>query len=80
MAVVALPDAPLAAIVPTVELPPAIPFTLQETLVAGLPDPEMVAVKTCAPPGGTLAVAGASETLRPLVSVTVAEPLACGSA
>ncbi len=44
------------AIVPTVELPPAIPFTLQVTLVFEVP--ETLEVNTCAPPDGTLAVAG----------------------
>ena len=42
--------APLAAIVPTTESPPAIPFTLQATPFAGLPVAEMLAVNTCAPP------------------------------
>jgi hypothetical protein len=50
---------PVLAIVPIVELPPAIPFTLQVTPV--LVVPETLAVNTCAPPDGTLAVVG--ETL-----------------
>jgi len=56
-----------------------MPFTLQVTVdeVA----PETVAVKTCAPPVGTLAVGGATDTAMLIcVSVTAAEPLACGSA
>ena len=51
-------DAPLTAIVPSVELPPTIPPTLHVTLVEAVPAPATVAVKTCAPPAGTLPVAG----------------------
>jgi hypothetical protein len=40
--------APVFAIVPIVKLPPAIPFTLQETAVPVAP--KTVAVNTCAPP------------------------------
>jgi hypothetical protein len=53
---------PLAAIVPTVELPPAIPFTLHVTPGAGLPVAESVAVNTCPPSVGTFAVGGDSVT------------------
>ena len=48
--------APVPAIVPIVELPPAIPFTLQLTPLFVVP--ETLAVNTCAPPDGTLAVEG----------------------
>jgi hypothetical protein len=48
--------APVPATVPIVELPPAIPFTLQ--LTSAFVVPEMLAVNTCAPPEGTFAVAG----------------------
>jgi hypothetical protein len=61
--------APVSAIVPTVGLPPAIPFTLQVTLVFAVP--ETLAVNTCAPPDGTLAVAG--ETV-----IAIATPLSTG--
>ncbi|HEY6442572.1 MAG TPA: hypothetical protein VIY66_04455 [Candidatus Acidoferrales bacterium] len=47
---------PEFAIVPIVELPPGVPFTLQVTPV--LVAPETLAVKICAPSDGTLAVAG----------------------
>lgn len=71
---------PVFAIVPIIELPPAIPFTLQVTPV--LIVPETLAVNTCAPPDGTLAVAGESEMLIAMLPsrFTVAEPLICGSA
>ena len=61
--------APVPAIVPIVELPPAIPFTLQVTplFVA----PETLAVNTCAPPDGTFAIAG--DTL-----IAIAAPLFAG--
>lgn len=52
---VAVP-APAPAIMPMVELPPAIPFTLQVTAVLVVPD--MLAVNTCAPSDGTFAVVG----------------------
>jgi hypothetical protein len=61
--------APVPAIVPIVELPPAIPFTLQ--LTPPFVVPETLAVKTCAPPDGTLAVAG--ETV-----IAIATPLSTG--
>lgn len=52
-------SAPVPAIVPIVELPPAIPFTLQVTPAFVVP--ETLAMNTCAPDDGTLAVWG--ETL-----------------
>jgi hypothetical protein len=51
-------DAPLPAIVPSAAFPSAIPLTLQITFVVALPAPLTVAVKTCAPPVGTVAVNG----------------------
>lgn len=70
--------APVFAIVPIVELPPAIPFTLQVTPVFVVP--ETLAVNTCAPPDGTLAVGGETATAMLLSRFTVAEPLLCVSA
>jgi hypothetical protein len=72
--------APALAIVPIVELPPAMPFTLQVTLV--LVVPERLAVNTCAPPDGTLAADGETETVMAMLlcRLTTAEALACGSA
>ncbi|HEY6904796.1 MAG TPA: hypothetical protein VI216_10855 [Candidatus Acidoferrales bacterium] len=63
-------DAPVPAIVPIVELPPAIPLTLQVT--SAFVVPETLAVNTCAPPDGTVAVAG--ETLIAIA----APPLSTG--
>ena len=57
----ALFSVPLATIVPSAAFPPAMPFTLHVTLVEALPAPVTVAVKSCAPPTGTVAVRG--ETL-----------------
>lgn len=73
---------PPATIVPTVESPPAIPFTLHVTPVPEAPEPPIVAVKSCAPSVATLALAGetAIVMLVPLVTVTLAEPLADVSA
>jgi hypothetical protein len=60
--------------VPTVAFPPAIPLTLHARPVAALPDPEMFAVKTCAPPVGTVAAGGEIVTVMLSVNETVAEP------
>lgn len=72
--------APVPAIVPIVELPPAIPFTLQVTPV--LVVPKTLAANTCAPPDGTLAVVGETviEIAMLLSRFTTAEPLICESA
>lgn len=67
---------PLAAIVPSVELPPAIPFTLHVTAVEALPVPVTVAVKTCAPPVATVADKGKTLTTMSSVSVTLTDELA----
>ena len=77
-AVYATVAAPVAAIVPIVELPPAIPFTLQVTLLFVVP--ETLAVNTCAPDDGTLAVWGEMVIAMLLSKFTVADPLLCGSA
>jgi len=71
---------PLLAIVPTVAFPPAIPFTLHATPLAPPPNPATVAVNTCSPPVGTLAVGGETVTVTPSLSVTLAESLADDSA
>lgn len=68
------------AIVPTVVFPPAIPLTLQLRPAAKPPVPEMLAVNTCAPPVGTLAVAGETVTTISSLRLTLAEALACASA
>jgi hypothetical protein len=60
--VVELLDAPLPAIVPSAAFPFAIPLTLQITFVVALPAPVTVAVKTCAPPVGAVAVNGEMPT------------------
>src|ERR1700722_15246053 len=61
--------------VPTVELPPAIPLTLHDRLVAE--PPATVAVNICEPPVGTFADGGETEMAILLVRFTVAEPLTC---
>jgi hypothetical protein len=66
----------VAAIVPTVALPPAIPLTLQLTPVPELPVPATLAVNTCAPPVGTLAVLGDTVTIIESPKLTTAEALA----
>lgn len=53
---------PFAVIVPTTLLPPAIPFTVHVTPVAGLPEAATAAVKTCVPPAETLAEGGETPT------------------
>lgn len=69
-----------ATIVPSVALPPAIPFTLHVTPFAGLPVPVTVAVNTCAPPVAMLAGLGATVTAMSSLKFTAADPLAWGSA
>jgi hypothetical protein len=69
--------APLAVIVPTTELPPETPSTVHATEVF---DPATVAVKICASPVATVAVAGETVTTMLAEKVTVASALACGSA
>ena len=51
-------DGLLPAIVPNAAFPLVIPLTLQITFVVALPAPVTVAVKTCAPLVGTVAVDG----------------------
>lgn len=72
--------APVATMVPSVALPPEIPFTLHVTELPALPAPVTVAVNACSPPVGTFAVGGETETEIASVSVTVADPLALGLA
>jgi hypothetical protein len=50
--------APFGTMVPALEFPPAIPFTLHVTPAAGFPVPCTLAVNTCAPPSGRLAGLG----------------------
>jgi hypothetical protein len=71
---------PFATIVPTVEFPPATPFTLQVTVVDGAPDPVTVAVKPCAAFVATLALVGEISTTTSSCRVTLADPLALGDA
>jgi hypothetical protein len=72
--------APFAAIVPSVAFPPATPFTLQVTSVAGLPVPVTLAVNTCAAPVATLTGLGATLTTMSSLRLTPAAALACESA
>jgi hypothetical protein len=66
-------------IVPTVEFPLLTPFTDQATLVGKFPGEETVAVKACALPAGTDALAGATLTWRLSVRVTIADALLAGN-
>ena len=61
---------------PSVELPPAIPLTLQVTPGAGLPEAKIAAEKICSPPPGTLAEAGETVTTILSVRLTAADALA----
>ncbi len=72
--------APFGTTVPTVVLPPGIPFTLQVTLAAPLPVPLTLAVKTCPPPAGTSTGLGVTLTAMLSINVTAADALACESA
>lgn len=78
-AVYVAPSFPFAKIEPTVAFPPAMPLTLQVTVVFGLPLPITVAEKTCAPPVDTVADAGATLTAMSSFNVTLADELACAS-
>jgi hypothetical protein len=69
-------DVPVATIVPTVELPPAIPLTFHATPID---EPETSAVKTWAP-AGTLTGFGDTVTTIESSRVTTAEELASGLA
>jgi hypothetical protein len=66
--------------VPTVEFPPGTPFTLQVNPAAGSPLAVIVAVNTCAPPAGTLAVSGTTEIEMSSSKITLADPLSAASA
>lgn len=72
--------APFATIVPTVEFPPATPFTPHVTAVDGAPDPLTVAVKPCAAFVATFALVGEISTTMSSCSITLADPLALGDA
>jgi hypothetical protein len=63
-------------IVPNVELPPAIPLTLQITPGVALPIADRVDVKACPPPAGTVTLAGETVTTILSWSAIVADSLA----
>ena len=70
---------PFGTIVPTMEFPPAVPFTLQVTAVDGLPVPGVtVAVKSCAAEVESVAEVGSTLTTMLSCSVTVTEALSFG--
>jgi len=70
---------PFGAIVPTVEFPPAMPFTLQVTAVDGLPVPGVtIAVKSCAAEVETVAEVGSTLIARLSCNVTVTDALSFG--
>ena len=66
--------APLGVIVPSVELPPAMPFTLQVTALEDAP--AILAVNACPAPVETVAEVGEIPITIPPVSVTMADPVA----
>lgn len=51
--------------VPMAAVPPARPLTLQVTAALSLPFPDTVAVNSCAPPAGTVALVGEIDTPMP---------------
>lgn len=71
---------PVAAIMPTVEFPPATPLTLQLTARLDAPAPVTVALKIADAAGARFAELGAMLTTIPLWIWTLAEPLAVRAA
>jgi len=67
-------------IMPSDELPPATPFTLQVTAVEGAPLAVMFAVKACPASVDTVAVGGKIPTTMSSASVIVTEVVASGCA
>ena len=65
---------------PSVEFPPATPFTLHVSAVERDPAPVTVAVNACPAPVETLADVGEIVTMMLSVMVTAAEPTALASA
>lgn len=72
-------NSPLAEIVPSAAVPPAIPFTLHVTDFDGLPALEITAVNCCCPPATTVSFAGETKIPTSLVMVMDAVPLFVGS-
>jgi hypothetical protein len=70
----------LEAIVPRVELPPAMSFTLHVTAVEAPPVPVTLAVNACPAPVETVAEVGEIATTIPSVSETTADAAALLSA
>src|SRR5580704_13397942 len=70
------PAAPLGVIVPRIELPPTMPFTLQVTAFEDAPPPVKLAVNACPAPVETVAEVGEIPITIPPVSVTMADPVA----
>jgi hypothetical protein len=70
------PAGPLGVIVPRIELPPTMPFTLQVTALEDAPAPVILAVNACPAPVETVAEVGEIPITIPPVSVTMADPVA----
>ena len=70
------PAAPLGVIVPRIELPPTMPFTLQVTAFEDAPAPVILAVNACPASVETVAEVGEIPITIPPVSVTMADPVA----
>ena len=73
-------EVPFAAMVPSVEFPPAIPFTLQVTVATGFPVAVRLMLNTCAPPAGTEIDVGETWIAMSSCSVTIADADTCGFA
>ncbi|MGA8142727.1 MAG: hypothetical protein WB987_02430 [Candidatus Acidiferrales bacterium] len=67
---------PLDATVPSVELPPATPFTVQLIAVEGLPVPVTLTVNACPAPVDIVAEVGEIPTAMSSCSVTTADAVA----
>jgi hypothetical protein len=61
---------PVASIMPTIALPPAIPLTAQVTAVLGIPSTDAVSRRS--PPSGTLANGGETATVCAMAGAAAA--------
>ncbi len=73
-------SAPFEAMVPSVKLPPAMPFTLHVTAVDGLPGPDMLAMNAWPPPVEIVAEVGEMPTTKSSFRVTTDEVVTSDSA
>jgi uncharacterized protein YybS (DUF2232 family) len=73
-------SAPFETTVPSVELPPEMPFTLHVTAVDGLPGPDMLAVNACPAPVEIVAEMGEMATTMSSFTVTTDDAVTSDSA